>query len=135
MSDIAVIILTKDEKLHIGRCLGRIAALLPSQVFVVDCFSTDGTQRIVEERKSGGVGEWRSGGVRTAAEFRCRALEKVEEWLADVSEERFVAALDALLDEKLAAGEYRFKGADGRAAMRDGAIRFFRDFSRKIVQL
>ena len=48
--DIAVVILTKDEKLHIGRCLERIAALLPRQVFVVDCFSTDGTQRIVEEQ-------------------------------------------------------------------------------------
>ena len=44
MTDIAVIILTKDEKLHIGRCLERIAALSPLQVFVVDCFSTDGTQ-------------------------------------------------------------------------------------------
>ena len=52
MTDIAVIILTKDEKLHIGRCLERVAALLPRQVFVVDCFSTDGTQRIVEEWKS-----------------------------------------------------------------------------------
>ena len=49
MTDIAVIILTKDEELHIGRCLERIAALSPRQVFVVDCFSTDGTQRIVEE--------------------------------------------------------------------------------------
>ena len=39
MSDIAVIILTKDEKLHIGRCLERIAALSPRQVFVVDNFS------------------------------------------------------------------------------------------------
>ena len=39
MSDIAVIILTKDEKLHIGRCLERIAALSPRQFFVVDCFS------------------------------------------------------------------------------------------------
>lgn len=47
MTDIAVIILTKDEKLHIGRCLERIAALSPCQVFVVDCFSTDGTQDIV----------------------------------------------------------------------------------------
>ena len=48
MSDIAVIILTKDEKLHIGRCLERIAALSPRQVFVVDCFSTDDTKSIVE---------------------------------------------------------------------------------------
>ena len=47
MTDIAVIILTKDEKLHIGRCLERIAALSPHQAFVVDCFSTDGTQAIV----------------------------------------------------------------------------------------
>ena len=47
MTDIAIIILTKDEKLHIGRCLERIAALSPRQVFVVDCFSTDGTQEQV----------------------------------------------------------------------------------------
>ena len=39
MTDTAVIILTKDEQLHIGRCLERIAALSPRQVFVVDCFS------------------------------------------------------------------------------------------------
>ena len=53
MTDIAAIILTKDEKLHIERCLEQIAALSPRQVFVVDCFSTDGTQRIVEEWNSG----------------------------------------------------------------------------------
>ena len=47
MSDVAVIILTKDEELHIGRCLERVAALLPRQVFVIDCFSTDGTQEQV----------------------------------------------------------------------------------------
>ena len=40
MTDIAVIILTKDVKLHIGRCLERIAALSPRQIFVVDCFSS-----------------------------------------------------------------------------------------------
>lgn len=56
MTDIAAIILTKDEKLHIERCLEQIAALSPRQVFVVDCFSTDGTQRIVEEWNSGGSG-------------------------------------------------------------------------------
>ena len=49
MTDIAAIILTKNEKLHIGRCLERIAALSPRQIFVVDCFSTDGTQRMAED--------------------------------------------------------------------------------------
>lgn len=48
MTDIAVIILTKNEKLHIKRCLEKLAPLKPSQIFVVDCFSTDGTQRIAE---------------------------------------------------------------------------------------
>lgn len=57
MTDIAVIILTKNEKLHIGRCLERIAALSPRQIFVVDCFSTDGTQKIVEEWQNDKTGQ------------------------------------------------------------------------------
>ena len=48
MADISVIILTKDEKLHIGRCLERLRGLNPRQIFVVDCFSTDETKSIVE---------------------------------------------------------------------------------------
>ena len=57
MAELSVIILTKDEKLHIRRCLDRIAALSPRQVFVVDCFSTDGTQRIVEEWQNDKIGQ------------------------------------------------------------------------------
>ena len=49
MADIAVIILTKDEELHIGRCLEKLAPIESSQVFIVDCFSTDETQRIAED--------------------------------------------------------------------------------------
>ena len=49
MADISVIILTKNEKLHIGRCLERLAPLEPRQVFIVDCFSTDGTQEIAKD--------------------------------------------------------------------------------------
>ena len=48
MTDIAVIILAKDEELHIARCLERIAPLEPRQVFVVDSFSTDRTTSIAE---------------------------------------------------------------------------------------
>ncbi|MBQ6328488.1 MAG: glycosyltransferase family 2 protein [Kiritimatiellae bacterium] len=47
VTDLAIVILTKDEKLHIKRCLERLAPLEPRQVFVVDCFSTDGTQENV----------------------------------------------------------------------------------------
>ncbi len=45
MTDIAVIILSKNEALHIRRCLERLRELAPRQIFVVDCFSTDGSDR------------------------------------------------------------------------------------------
>ena len=48
MTDLAVIILTKDEKLHIRRCLERLMPLEPRQIFIVDSFSTDDTKSIVE---------------------------------------------------------------------------------------
>ena len=47
MPDLTVVILTKDERLHIRRCLERLLPLEPSQILVIDCFSTDGTQEIV----------------------------------------------------------------------------------------
>ena len=128
MTDISVIILTKDEKLHIKRCLERLAPLAPRQIFIVDCFSTDGTQEIVKQH-SAEIGSF------GAEEFRERAVAKVEEWLDGISEDVFVAVLDKLLDEKTLSGEYRFKGDGGKVAMREGAIRFFREFSRRIVQL
>ncbi len=46
MSDLAVVILAKNEALHIERCVTWIQPLEPKQIFVVDCFSTDGTQEI-----------------------------------------------------------------------------------------
>ena len=49
MLDLSVVILTRDEHLHIARCLERLVPLEPRQVFVVDCFSSDGTQRIAED--------------------------------------------------------------------------------------
>ena len=58
--DLTVIILTANERLHIARCLERLAPLEPAQVFVIDCLSTDGTQEIA--RKSGlELGAWSSG--------------------------------------------------------------------------
>lgn len=49
MTDIAVIILSKNEKLHIKRCLEKLAPLEARQIFVVDCFSTDGSDKIAAE--------------------------------------------------------------------------------------
>ena len=46
MLDLTVIILTKDERLHMARCLERLAPLEAKRVLVVDCHSSDGTQEI-----------------------------------------------------------------------------------------
>ncbi len=46
MTNISVIILQKNEALHIERCFERLAPLEPRQVFVVDCYSTDGSDKI-----------------------------------------------------------------------------------------
>jgi len=46
--DITVIVLTYNEKLHIERCLNSIN-LYAQQIFVVDSFSTDGTQTIAQD--------------------------------------------------------------------------------------
>lgn len=45
--NIACIILTKNEELHLERCIRSVKAVC-DEVWVVDSFSTDGTQRIAE---------------------------------------------------------------------------------------
>lgn len=50
MTDISVIVLTKNEQLHIKRCLEKLALLEAKQIFVVDCFSDDGTQEIARSQ-------------------------------------------------------------------------------------
>lgn len=48
-TDLAVIILQKNEKLHIKRCLEKLTPLAPRQIVVVDCYSTDGSDMIAAE--------------------------------------------------------------------------------------
>ena len=103
MSDIAVIILTKDERLHIGRCLERIAALSPRQVFVVDCFSTDGTQRIVEEWQNDKIGQTHF--IISVVEHEWPGLQSVQfNWALDnlPIEAKWVLRIDA--DEYMSGG-------------------------------
>ena len=46
--DLSAIILTKDEEIHIRRCLDRICPII-NQVFIIDCGSTDNTLTIARE--------------------------------------------------------------------------------------
>lgn len=45
MLDLTIIILTKNESLHISRCIENVRELC-QKVYLIDCFSTDGTQEI-----------------------------------------------------------------------------------------
>jgi len=49
MTDLTVVILTKNERLHMRRCLERLTPLEAKKIYIVDCFSTDGTQEIATE--------------------------------------------------------------------------------------
>ena len=99
MLDVAVIILTKDEELHIGRCLERIAALLPRQVFVVDCFSTDGTQRLVAEFRADSNFEHEASNIKLEfVEHEWPGLQSVQfNWALDhlPIEAKWILRLDA----------------------------------------
>ena len=48
MTDISVIVLTKDEEKHMPRFFEKLAPLEPREVFLVDCLSTDRTKEIAE---------------------------------------------------------------------------------------
>mgnify|MGYP003621575358 CR=1 FL=1 len=48
MLNISVIILARNEELHIRRCLENILPVA-KEVFVVDCFSSDSTTAICRE--------------------------------------------------------------------------------------
>ena len=48
MLDLSVIVLTKNEELHIQRCLDNICDIA-KEVFVIDCFSSDRTVEIAKQ--------------------------------------------------------------------------------------
>lgn len=48
MLDLSVIILTKDEEIHIRRCLDNISPIA-KEIFIIDSFSTDKTLEIARE--------------------------------------------------------------------------------------
>jgi len=152
VTDISVIILTGKEELHIKRCLEKLAPLEPKQVFIVESQKGDRTHEVAIEVarhlqwqvKVKGEGE--EGGNSTLQlqlptatalhlDRRAMAEKKVAEWLTDVDDETFEAALQKLVEEKTAAGEYRFKRPEDRRLALEGARRFYREFSRKIIPL
>ena len=139
MTGIAVIILTKNEELHIGRCLEKLAPLEAKQIFVVDCFSTDGTQEIarnkgavVVEHEWPGLQSvqfnWALANLPIEAEWVLRL--DADEYLTTESVEWLNAKLDGV-DEKVAALEFTLERKFLGGAIRHGTngipmVRMFR---------
>lgn len=97
MLDLTVVILTKNEELHIGRCLDRLEPLGARRIVVVDCFSTDKTREIA--RMSGAEvveHEWPG---NQAAQFNW-ALDNLAittEWILRLDADEYL--LPELIDE------------------------------------
>ena len=64
-----------------------------------------------------------------------RAQAKIDEWFVGVTEQAFRAAVELKLAVGVAEGDYRFRGADDRLQVAEGALRFFREFSSKVIEL
>lgn len=99
--DITAIILTKDEAVHIRRCIENVAPLC-KKVYVVDCFSTDGTQEIARSLGAEVVEhEWPG---NQAAQFNW-ALDNLTintEWILRLDADEYLTPeLIAELKEKL----------------------------------
>lgn len=140
MTSISVIILSRDERLHIGRCLARLGDLNPLQVLVVDCFSADGSDKIAAELGATVVRHewpgtqsaqfnWALDNLRLDAEWILRL--DADEYLAPESIEWLKSNLDRI-DGKVAALEFvlerKFMGGDIRHGT--NGIRMVRMFRR-----
>ena len=66
---------------------------------------------------------------------RERAQAKIDEWFVGVTEQAFRAAVELKLAVGVAEGDYRFRAPDERLQVQDGAMRFFREFAAKVIEL
>lgn len=90
MTDLSVIILQKNEALHILRCLEKLKPLEPRQVFVVDCLSTDGSD--VTAKKMGATvvyHEW-PGNQATQFNWALDNLPIEAEWILRLDADEYL---------------------------------------------
>ncbi|MBD5367565.1 MAG: glycosyltransferase family 2 protein [Bacteroides sp.] len=96
MLDLTVIILTKDESLHIARCLENIRKIA-KQVYVVDSFSTDGTQDIARSLGAEVVEHEWPGNQAEQFNWALENLQITSEWIMRIDADEYL--LPELIDE------------------------------------
>ena len=140
MTDIAVIILVGQEKLHIRRCLERLRDLNPRQIFVVESQPSDGTHEIAVEmgaattfNKWPGLQSvqfnWALGNLPIESKWILRL--DADEYLTDDSIEWLKANLEGI-DEKVGALEFTLERKFMGGVIRHGTngiqmVRMFRN--------
>ena len=139
MTDIAVIILVGQEKLHIRRCLERLKPLEPRQIFVVESQPSDGTHEIAVEmgavtafNKWPGLQSiqfnWALANLKIESKWILRL--DADEYLTDESIEWLKTNLDGV-DEKVGALEFTLERKFMGGVIRHGTngiqmVRMFR---------
>lgn len=96
MLDLTVIILTKDEKKHIARCLECVNQFA-SKVYVIDCFSTDGTQEIARNYRAEVLEHEWPGNQAAQFNWALSNLLITTEWIMRIDADEYL--LPELIDE------------------------------------
>lgn len=91
MVDVTVIILTKNEELHLGRCLERLRALEPRRVVVVDSESTDTTAEIARREGAEVVVHPWPGNQAAQFNWALDALDIRSEWVLRLDADEYLS--------------------------------------------
>ncbi len=91
MVDVTVIILTKNEELHLGRCLERLQALGPRRVVVVDSESTDATAEIARREGAEVVVHPWPGNQAAQFNWALDALDIRSEWVLRLDADEYLS--------------------------------------------
>lgn len=91
MVDVTIIILTKNEELHLGRCLERLRALEPRRVVVVDSESTDATAEIARREGAEVVVHPWPGNQAAQFNWALDALDIRSEWVLRLDADEYLS--------------------------------------------
>ena len=95
--DVSVVILQKSELLHIRRCLEGLKRLNPRAVFIVDCYSSDGSDKLATELGAKVVyHEW-PGNQASQFQWAIENLPIESTWILRLDADEYLT--DELIDE------------------------------------
>lgn len=95
--DVTVIILTKNEEIHIRRCLQLLKPLDPARIVLIDCDSTDATQQIAREMGAEVIVHQWPGNQAEQFNWALDNLDITTEWILRLDADEYLS--DELVNE------------------------------------